>query len=70
MEACPYFNTGAIRYYYAHFGRGTGPIFVRGMRCSGSESSWLQCPWTRYYYGCSHYEDAGVRCEGINFILQ
>ena len=58
-------TTGAVPYRLAHFGQGTGPIFIRWISCSGSESSWLQCHWTRYQSGCNHYEDAGVRCEGI-----
>ena len=54
-------------YRNAYFGRGTGPIFIQQLTCSGSESSLLQCYWTayQYNYGCSHYEDAGVRCEGM-----
>lgn len=56
---------GAVRYRYAHFGRGTGPIFIFRIGCSGAESSLLQCPWTHFQSGCSHYNDAGVRCEGM-----
>ena len=65
IAMCMIIVIGAVTYRYAHFGQGTGPIFVRSIGCSGSESSWLQCSWTRFQSGCGHYEDAGVRCEGI-----
>ena len=57
-------NLGATAYYRAYFGRGTGPIIVQNVWCTGLESSLLQCPWTVYQSGCYHNEDAGIRCEG------
>ena len=53
----------------AAFGRGTGPILVHFVRCTGTESSLLSCSHSGndyyYYYRyryCSYYNDAGVVC--------
>ena len=59
-------NLGATVYHHAYFGRGTGPILVQNVWCTGLESSLLQCPWTVHQSGCYHSEDAGIRCEGIS----
>ncbi|XP_054254406.1 deleted in malignant brain tumors 1 protein-like [Indicator indicator] len=49
----------------AHFGQGQGPIWLAGVRCSGSEAALAQCS-TRGWesHGCSHQDDAGVVCAG------
>ena len=57
---------GAIAYYNAYFGPGSGPIFLDSFYCStGFEPSLLDC--SRYSMGissaCSHYDDAGVSCQ-------
>ena len=46
---------------YAFFGRGTGPIHMDNVACSGSEEDLIDCSFTSPFYD-SHYEDAGVRC--------
>ena len=49
----------------AGFGQGSGPIWLDGVACNGSESTLAECSHlgvgvTR---SCSHSEDAGVRCS-------
>ncbi|XP_028253060.1 deleted in malignant brain tumors 1 protein-like isoform X2 [Parambassis ranga] len=49
----------------AHFGRGSGPIWLDNVECSGQESALTHC--THPGFGennCGHGEDAGVICLG------
>ena len=50
-----------------HFGRGTGPVLLDQLQCSGSEQNLLNCSHrgegvTASY--CRYYDRAGVRCSG------
>ncbi|XP_064416511.1 deleted in malignant brain tumors 1 protein isoform X3 [Latimeria chalumnae] len=48
----------------AHFGPGTGPVWVDVIGCKGDEASLLQCqskPWGQGR--CNHPRDAGVVCS-------
>ena len=45
-----------------NFGRGTGPVWLRGLRCTGSEANLLQCPHVGVGVGCNHSRDVGVAC--------
>ena len=53
-------------YSNAHFGTGTGNIFLDDVQCSSSSSQLLQC-YSRpiLVHNCLHSSDAGVGCEGI-----
>ncbi|XP_022088748.1 deleted in malignant brain tumors 1 protein-like [Acanthaster planci] len=48
----------------AHFGRGSGPIFLNNVQCDGYETNIDQCDhtgWINHY--CNHNSDVGVTCE-------
>ncbi|XP_067321107.1 deleted in malignant brain tumors 1 protein-like [Anolis sagrei] len=47
----------------SRFGRGTGPISLEGMNCTGKEGSLRQCPKGQWgEHGCDHSRDASVEC--------
>ena len=55
-----------IAYSNAHFGAGTGTIYLDKVGCTGSENNLIDCSRSstvRCTYG--HSEDAGVRCQGL-----
>ena len=57
--------TDAIAFSNAHFGAGTGPIYLDNVDCSGSESNLIDCQHSpSVYCRYGHNEDAGVRCQG------
>ena len=62
-------SVGAIAVQSATFGRGSGAILLDDVACTGSESSLLDCPYDRSTSDCSHFEDAGVRCNTISKML-
>ena len=47
----------------AGFGRGSGPIHLDDVRCTGSEAALINCTYDPITTDCSHNEDAGVRCS-------
>lgn len=54
----------------AHFGAGSGPIWLDDVQCNGNEEDISNCRsngWAQH--NCGHGEDAGVHCGIFNSIL-
>ena len=50
---------------YAHYGEGTGPIWLDGVRCIGTELDIFLCMHNGIgIHNCYHDEDASVDCLG------
>lgn len=53
----------------AHFGRGTGSIWLDNVECKGTENAISECrASTQGVNSCNHGQDAGVICAG-NLLL-
>uniref|UniRef100_A0A672U9A3 Soluble scavenger receptor cysteine-rich domain-containing protein SSC5D n=1 Tax=Strigops habroptila TaxID=2489341 RepID=A0A672U9A3_STRHB len=68
---CRELGCGAVASAYgaAHFGQGSGPIWLDNVQCNGSEAALAECsaqPWG--INNCNHGHDAGVVCAG-NILL-
>ena len=59
--------TDAVPFSNAHFGSGTGTIYLDNVGCTGSEANLIDCSRSSTV-SCanSHAEDAGVRCQGLD----
>ena len=56
---------GGTAHGNAHFGAGSGPIFLDDVQCSSSSSQLLGCSSRPIEtHNCRHSADAGVSCEG------
>ena len=63
------FFAGPVPYINAFYGQGSGPIWLDYLRCTGNETTLMNCSHsgigiTRYY--CGHDDDVGVQCPGIS----
>ncbi|XP_062609505.1 uncharacterized protein LOC134271297 [Saccostrea cucullata] len=58
------YNGTAVGLAEAHFGPGTGPIFLDDVSCSGTEDTIATCSFAGYGQSdCDHTEDASVICD-------
>lgn len=66
-------EAGNMPVYAAFFGQSSGPILISEVNCDGTESSLTECLVDVSITGCTHFQDAAVRCvpkcEGTSFIL-
>ena len=61
-----YLSAAKREYSNAHFGAGSGPIFLDDVQCTSSASQLLECPSRPILsHNCLHSADAGVACEGV-----
>ena len=66
-----YFTSDSTYFTSERFGEGSGPVFIDYIDCNGSESmlwgsdprSLRKCSSFSHYYGCSHSDDVGIRCQ-------
>uniref|UniRef100_A0A3B4DWN1 SRCR domain-containing protein n=1 Tax=Pygocentrus nattereri TaxID=42514 RepID=A0A3B4DWN1_PYGNA len=53
----------------AHFGSGSGPVWMDDIDCSGSESTLKNCRSGRWgKNNCDHNKDVGVICSGVRLV--
>ena len=56
-------------YSDAYYGAGSGLIYLTDVSCTSTETRLLQCNSDPILSGgCSHSEDAGVKCEGMTIL--
>ena len=56
-------HTGASTPNLAHFGAGTGQIWLDDVGCTGTESRLVDCSHRPFgSHNCGHNEDVGTRC--------
>ena len=57
-------------YTSAHFGAGSGNVWLEDVACSSTNTKILQCSSSPIGQDtCTHSEDAGVGCEGTAFTI-
>ncbi|XP_067321148.1 deleted in malignant brain tumors 1 protein-like isoform X2 [Anolis sagrei] len=53
----------------SHYGQGVGPIWLKGLNCTGEETSLRECSRIPHHeYNCNHRRDAGVECTEVKLI--
>ena len=62
------FYSSVYAYGSAHFGQGTGPIWLSRLACKGKESSLTDCTQSSVATkNCTHSDDAGVDCAYYSY---
>ncbi|XP_053387043.1 uncharacterized protein LOC123542602 [Mercenaria mercenaria] len=67
---CKKFGLESRRYFIKarhHSGRGSGPIYVNKLNCTGTEPHINLCSY-EISNNCTHYDDAAVECTGFSGI--
>ena len=60
-------TSDVVAYANAYFGKGTGPIWLDNVQCTGSETHIVNCSKNAIgIHNCEHDEDAGVQCLSLN----
>ena len=59
---CISVHPGAVAYFNAYFGRGSGPYHLNYVYCSGNETSLLNCSRGYSIGHCRPGNEAGVKC--------
>ena len=68
---CPSLCIGGTAYNNAHFGAGSGPIFLDDVQCTLNSSQLLECPSSPILSNnCLHSDDASVGCEGMPLLSE
>ncbi|XP_055725009.1 lysyl oxidase homolog 2A-like isoform X1 [Salvelinus fontinalis] len=57
------FGSAKLALAGGRLGQGMGPVHMNEVECSGFEKSLTECYFNRDALGCSHEEDAAVRCN-------
>ena len=65
-----YLSLESRKFTSARFGKGSGPVLVDYINCTGLEGSlWRWCNHFTHLSGCSHDSDVGIQCQpGITFV--
>ncbi|XP_051546810.1 deleted in malignant brain tumors 1 protein-like [Myxocyprinus asiaticus] len=54
----------------AYFGQGSGSVWIKNVKCVGTESDLMSCPYDLGSLSCGHEKDAGVICGDIHVHLR
>ena len=57
-------DSGAVAARDGLFGLGVGTISYENVNCVGSEGNFSQCTNGQRSTFCTHFQDAGVECQG------
>ena len=50
----------------AHYGPGSGTIWLNNVMCEGTETALKQCSHSGWQNECTHEQDAGIKCAAPN----
>ena len=76
--SCRMLGYPAARHAYSHtsehdYGRGSGPIWLSSLACTGNEVSLSECShreWGNIPSSCDHSRDVGVECKGRYYLYE